>query len=108
MTVELPGLVAEYFEAANTNDADRITACFATDARVSDERQDFVGRQAIRQWAVEARRKYSFKSEPFVREGDDDAPVVRSHVTGNFPGSPVDLTYRFTLANGAITTLSIG
>jgi len=107
MTQNLPEALSEYFAAANTNDADRIAACFAEDARVHDERQDFIGRAAIRQWAISARKKASFQSEPFALEGASDAPVVRAHVSGNFPGSPVDLTYRFTVARGAIATLSI-
>jgi hypothetical protein len=34
--------------------------------------------------------------------------VVRAHVTGDFPGNPVDLTYRFTLVKNEIAMLSIG
>ena len=107
MRPDLSPLLSEYFAAANTDDADRIAACFAEDAKVHDEKQDFTGRAAIRQWAIDARKKVSFRSEPFELEGEPDTPIVRSHVTGNFPGSPVDLTYRFTLANGKIATLSI-
>src|SRR5436189_3038518 len=104
MTPDLPDLLSRYFAAANSDDADRIAACFAEDARVHDERQDFIGRAAIRQWAIDARKKASFQSEPFELEGEPDAPIVRAHVSGNFPGSPVDLTYRFKLAGDAIAT----
>jgi hypothetical protein len=34
-------------------------------------------------------------------------PVVRSRVTGNFPGSPVNLRYRFRLERGLIASLEI-
>jgi ketosteroid isomerase-like protein len=104
----MPQAVADYFAAANANDADRIAACFAPDARVHDEKQDFIGRAAIRQWAIDGRKKYNFQSEPFAREGDDNAPIVRAHVTGDFPGNPVDLTFRFTITGGSISSLSIG
>ncbi len=107
MRPDLPEIVAKYFAAANTDAADRIAACFAPEAKVNDEKQDFVGRPAIRQWVIDTRKKYSFQSEPFERQGDDAAPIVKAHVTGDFPGNPVDLTYRFTLSGGAITTLSI-
>jgi hypothetical protein len=66
MTPDLPEPLSEYFAAANTDDADRIAACFAEDARVHDEKQDFIGRAAIRQWAIDARKKASFRSEPFA------------------------------------------
>jgi ketosteroid isomerase-like protein len=108
MALSLPAVVSEYFAAANADDADRIAACFATDAKVNDEKRDFLGRDAIRQWASDSRKKYSFQSEPFEMEGPTHAPVVRAHVTGDFPGNPVDLTYRFTLAKDEIATLSIG
>lgn len=108
MLPNLPEPLSEYFAAANTDDADRIATCFAEDASVHDEKKDFVGRAAIRQWAIDGRKKYSFQSEPFALEGEPNAPVVRAHVTGDFPGNPVDLTYRFTLADGEIATLSIG
>src|SRR5687768_12602969 len=102
MTIKLPRPVAEYFSASNANDVDRLAASFAPDARVHDEKEDHVGQAAIRQWAIGSRKKYNFQSEPFAREGDDNAPIVRAHVTGDFPGNPVDLTYRFTVAGGSI------
>ncbi|MGX6601409.1 hypothetical protein ACWKSP_04605 [Micromonosporaceae bacterium Da 78-11] len=40
--------------------------------------------------------------------GVDEPHLVRTEVTGNFPGSPVRLTYDFTLAGGLISRLAIG
>lgn len=108
MAPDLPAPLPEYFAAANTDDAARIAACFASDARVHDEKRDHVGRAAIRQWAADVRAKVRFQSEPFSIDGDPDRPVVVAHVSGDFPGSPVDLTYRFVITDGEITTLSIG
>lgn len=108
MALNLPEPLREYFAAANTNDADRIAACFAEDAIVNDEKHDFVGRDEIRRWAIDARRKYSFQSEPFAIKGEADRPVVTAHVTGNFPGGSVDLSYRFVIVDDAIASLSIG
>ena len=62
---------------------------------------------SFREWAAEARRKYSYRAEPIAVEGPAVAPIVTARVTGNFPGSPTDLRYRFTLANGAIVALEI-
>ena len=108
MALDLPEPLPEYFAAANTIDADRIAACFAENSTVHDEKRDFVGRAEIRRWAVDARRKYSFQSEPFAIDGHVDRPVVTAHVTGNFPGGSVDLSYRFVIVDGAIFSLSIG
>jgi hypothetical protein len=37
----------------------------------------------------------------------DDPLVVIASVAGNFPGSPVDLSYAFQLENGLILSLEI-
>lgn len=108
MALDLPHPLPDYFAAANTDDAERIAACFADEATVHDEKRDYVGRSEIREWALEARRKYSFRSEPLAVDGSPDRPVVLARVTGNFPGGSVDLSYRFALAKGAIASLSIG
>jgi ketosteroid isomerase-like protein len=108
MALDLPEPLSRYFAAANTDDAGRIAACFAENATVHDEKRDFAGRAAIRQWAADARAKYRFQSEPFKIEGESNRPVVTAHLTGDFPGSPIDLTYRFEIVDGAIAALSIG
>jgi ketosteroid isomerase-like protein len=108
MTVELPKPVAEYFAAANTDDAERVAACFTDDAIVHDEGGDYRGRAAIRDWAEEVRRKYHFHAEPTAVEEAVDRTTVTAHLTGNFPGNPVDLGYRFRLAGSRIAALDIG
>ena len=108
MTVMLPEPLGEYFEAANTDDAQRVAACFAEDAIVHDEGRDFVGRTAVRAWAEEARRKYRFQAEVLAMDAEADRTVVTAHLTGDFPGSPVDLRYRFKVTGGEIAALEIG
>jgi len=104
----LPKPLAEYFAAANADDADRVAACFAEDAIVRDEGRDIHGRGAIRAWAKETRRKYRFHAEVMTTEQARDRTVVIAHLTGNFPGNPVDLDYRFKLAGPEITALEVG
>jgi len=108
MTVQLPKTVAEYFAAANTDDAERVAACFANDATVHDEDGDYRGHAAIRGWAEEVRRKYHFRAEALAVEEAADRTIVIAHLTGNFPGNPVDLRYRFKLAGSHIAKLEIG
>ena len=108
MAVTLPKSVAEYFSAANTDDADRVAACFAADAVVRDEGHDNHGRDAIRRWAREVRRKYRFHAEVTAAEEAAGRTIVTAHLTGDFPGSPVDLRYRFKLAGPEIVALEIG
>jgi hypothetical protein len=108
MNPELPKVVSNYFDAANTNGAaDRVAACFATDAEVHDEGQDVRGRPAIRAWAEAARRKYRFHAAPTAAEAADGRTVVTAHLTGDFPGAPADLRYRFLLTGDEIAVLEI-
>src|SRR5258706_7521859 len=104
----LPKPLAEYFAAANGDNADRVAACFAEDAVVRDEGRDIHGRGAIRAWAKETRRKYRFHAEILDAEEAADRTIVTAHLTGDFPGSPLDLHYRFKLAGAQIIALEIG
>jgi ketosteroid isomerase-like protein len=108
MTVILPAPLAEYFAAANADDPDRVAACFAEDAIVHDESRDRRGRAAIRAWAVEVRHKYHFHAEVLAVEEAGDRTIVTAHLTGDFPGNPVDLRYRFKLDGPEIVALEIG
>ncbi len=108
MTVRLPKSLAAYFAAANTDDADRVAACFAANAVVRDEGRDIRGRGAVRAWAEATRRKYRFHAEALTVEEAADHTVVTAHLIGDFPGSPVDLRYRFKLAGPEIIALEIG
>lgn len=107
MNAKLPDVLNRYFAAANAHDADRVAACFAADARVRDEGHDFRGQAAIRAWAEEAARKYRFSARVLAVEAAAEGVVATARVTGEFPGSPIDLRYRFELAGPLIAGLEI-
>ena len=48
MTTELPVVIAEFVDAVNAFDTDRIAAAFAPDAYVNDARREIAGFEAIR------------------------------------------------------------
>ena len=108
MALDLPRPLEAYFAAANTDDADRVADCFTETAVVQDEGHDIHGRDAVRAWAVETRRKYRFQAEVLAVDDGADRTVVTAHLTGDFPGNPVDLRYRFKLSDGKIAALEIG
>jgi ketosteroid isomerase-like protein len=108
MIANLPKPIAEYFAAANADDADRVATCFAEDAVVYDEARDIYGRDAVRAWAEEVRRKYRFHADVKMVEEAAERTVVTAQLTGDFPGNPVDLRYRFKLAGPEISALEIG
>lgn len=104
----LPSPIAGYFSAANSDDAARVASYFSNDAIVRDERHTIRGSDAVRTWAEETRRKYRYRAEVVASEQAPDAVLVTAHVTGDFPGSPIDLCYRFKLADSKIAELEIG
>jgi len=108
MSLNLPPVIAAYFDAANNQDPDRLTACFAPDAVVEDEDRRHVGLAAISSWKEESFAKYRPMHEPKSWNRDGEVVTVVSTVSGNFPGSPVDLRHEFTLDGESIVLLTIG
>jgi hypothetical protein len=106
MTLDLPTPVANYF-CADMSDSEAVAQCFTENAVVKDEGHTFTGRAAIRQWKADASAKYQYTSEPFVCERRDGQVIVTSRLTGNFPGSPVNLRFVFRLEGDKIESLEI-
>jgi hypothetical protein len=104
--VTLPEPIAAYF-ASDRRDNEVIARCFTQDAVVKDEGHTYTGVMAIKQWKAESAAKYTYTSEPFALERRDGMTIVTSRLTGNFPGSPVDLRFFFCLERGRIASLEI-
>ena len=104
--LDLPAPVAAYF-AADTTGAEAVAQCFTEGAVVIDERQEYRGRTAIARWKVEASTKFRYTVERLGVHVSGDQATVTGRVTGDFPGSPVDLQYRFTLEGDKIARLEI-
>lgn len=107
MALDLPKPIAAYFEADRSRNADAVAACFTADGVVKDERKRHAGPDAIRRWKAEASTAYTYTVEPHTIGTHGDRTVVMSAVTGNFPGSPVDLRYFFVLEGDRIAELEI-
>jgi hypothetical protein len=105
-SASLPPPIAAYF-AANTADVDRVARCFTESAVVIDERREHRGRPAIARWKAETTAKYHYTSEPLTIDVSGREVSVRARVSGDFPGSPVELLYRFTLEDDSISRLEI-
>ncbi len=106
MTLDLPKPIAAYFNA-DKEDSEAVAECFAENAVVTDEGHTYRGRAAIRQWKADASAKYQYTSEPFACERRDGRVVVTSRLTGNFPGSPLNLRFFFVLDGDQISALEI-
>ena len=109
MTIDLPRVLQRYFQAQNAHDIDALVTCFAADATVHDEGRDITGHDAIRAWKVATTAKYRVTVEPLECRSGAGTTMVVARVSGTFPGSPANLTYRFgLLADGRIRSLKIG
>jgi hypothetical protein len=107
MTLDVPTVITSYFRASNANDIEALIACFAPSANVSDENATHRGTAEIKRWAEDVRKKFQFKTEMLSAKERPNGAIVTTKLSGNFPGSPVDLDYEFTLDNGKITSLVI-
>jgi hypothetical protein len=107
MALQLPKPVALYFAADNSNDPNDLDLCLSADATVRDESRTHVGLDAIKRWKAETKKKYGHTIEPLQAEERNGRIAVKGRVTGNFPGSPVVLTFEFLLTDGRIKELEI-
>ncbi|MFC4017742.1 nuclear transport factor 2 family protein [Micromonospora sp. GCM10011542] len=106
--VEVPPVIDRYFRAVNDNDLDAFVACFAENASVADEERLYEGRAPIRSWRERTMAAYAYTAEPVrVTPQAGDSYQVVARVSGSFPGSPVELRYRFTLRDDLIGALDI-
>ena len=99
--------IAAYIAAANAQDIDAVTECFAAGAFVHDAQQDRRGIAAIREWAEEVSEKYHPTVEVLSVETGGATILLRGRVSGTFPGSPIELRYAFKLNGGKIERLEI-
>src|SRR5688572_22570221 len=106
MNLNLPDPVAAYF-TADTQDSESVAQCFTDDAVVKDEGHTHRGRAAIKKWKAEASAKYQYTSELLACEQQDGKFVVTCRLTGNFPGSPVELRFCFGLKGDKIASLEV-
>jgi SnoaL-like domain len=107
MSTKLPAPIAAYFAAEGTDDAAAFTRCFSHDAVVLDEGRTIEGIAAIKAWKADARAKYRHSTEVIAAADKGGKTVVRGLVSGNFPGSPVELNFAFGLEGGRIKSLEI-
>ena len=104
----MPAILESYFQASNADDIEALVASFVPDATVRDESHTHCGTAAIKTWAIDVRKKYEFKIEVLRAVQTGDATIVTVKVFGSFPGSPVNLDFKFTLRENKITSLAIG
>jgi SnoaL-like domain len=107
MTLNVPKPVQDYLAAEQAKDAERLSLCFTENGVVHDEGHEYRGRAAIWQWKEAADQKYRYTMEPLSAQTQGCDVTVRARLTGDFPGSPVELIHLFKLSNDKIASLEI-
>jgi hypothetical protein len=51
--------------------------------------------------------KYRYVLQPIIAQTEGERTTVLARLTGDFPGSPVDLNHIFTISHGEIVSLEI-
>jgi hypothetical protein len=108
-TIKLPQPVEKYFAAKGGANAEETLACFTGDATVWDNGEDLElrGIEQIRNWLSGTVAGYKLTSEVRSVEQRDDDYLIGVVVSGDFPGSPYQFAYRFTLKGDKIAELAI-
>ena len=107
MAPALPTPIADYVEANAQLDLDGMLEPFAADAVVDDNGAVHQGHAEIKALLEEAVIPAKAIFTPDTVRHENDQVVVEGPAHGDFPGSPIRFTYRFTLEGDAITALEI-
>lgn len=107
MSLSIPAVVNDYFHAENHHDVDGVVRCFSPEGVVRDEGRIHQGPQAIRAWTEASSKKYNATIAPIDARSEDGKSIVNCRVSGNFPGSPVVLTFAFALTGDVISALEV-
>lgn len=107
MSLTLPPPIAAYVAANARLDAEGMLAAFAADAVVLDERRRRVGKPEIQTWIQSTTITSRAVFTPDACREENGVIVVEGPTAGDFPGSPIRFTFRFTLEHGAIAALEI-
>lgn len=107
MTLALPQPIAAYVEANAQLDVDGMLKPFADDTVVLDNGSRHEGHAELRTLFEEAVLPVKAIFTPDSVRYEDDRVVVEGPAHGDFKGSPIRFTYRFTLESDTIKALEI-
>ncbi|KQO75933.1 nuclear transport factor 2 family protein [Rhizobium sp. Leaf262] len=105
MSLNLPKPIAEYIEANAHLDLEGMMKHFSENAIFIDNGKRYEGPTEIRKLLRDEAIAVKAIFEPETSREEEGKVVLEGPAHGEFPGSPLRFTYRFTLANDAIKVL---
>lgn len=103
--MHLPKAIAGLVAAQNNFDSSAYADAFSETAVVFDEGKTHTGKDAIKAWIEKANQAYQAIMKPLAYSASEQ--TLDAEISGNFPGSPLVLTYHFELKDGYIQSLKI-
>jgi len=107
MAPVLPKPIADYVDANARLDADEMLKPFTADAVFLDNGARFEGHDAIRKLFDDAVIPVKAIFTPDTVRHENGQVVVEGPAHGDFKGSPIRFTYRFTLKGDTIKMLEV-
>lgn len=103
--MNLPDVITELVKAQNNFDSIAYANCFTETAVVFDEGKTHNGKTEIKNWIDNANKEYQATMKPLEYSEADH--TLKAEAAGNFPGSPIVMTYYFEFQKGSIQSLKI-
>ena len=103
--MNLPKVVSDLVETQNNFDSVAYASCFSETAVVFDEGKTHNGKKEIERWIADSNERYKATIKPVSFEENDTETLLNAETSGNFPGSPIVLTYHMKIADELIQSL---
>lgn len=107
MSIELPKPVAAFVDANARLDLEGMMRPFIAGAVITDNGHRYEGQDGLRRLLEESVLPVKAVFTPDTVRHEGDQVVVEGPAHGDFQGSPLRFTYRFTLVPDAIKALEI-
>lgn len=105
--MNLPKVISNLVKAQNDFDRTGYADCFSETAVVFDEGKTHTGRKEIEHWIDDANKRYKAVMNPVGFEEKENESLLKAEVSGDFPGSPIVMTYHLQIADELIQSLTI-
>ncbi|MCA6067782.1 nuclear transport factor 2 family protein [Chryseobacterium sp. RG1] len=105
--MKLPIIITNLVKAQDRFDNVAYTNCFSESGVLFDEGKIHTGREEIAGWIEEGNKKYNSVMKPISFEGDGVMGILKTEISGTFPGSPLVFTYHFEFEGEHIQSLKI-
>lgn len=103
--MNLPKVITDLVQAQNSSNSTAYANCFTETAVVFDEGKTHNGKKEIKTWIEKANKVYQVKMIPINYSATGQ--TLEAEISGNFPGSPLVLTYHYEFKDELIQSLEI-